>query len=322
MIGIREYSIELFLVLILGSAVAFFGYLGYGLAVSDPSAKPFMGEQAMIYVEEQMSLGPRVAGGDTAERYQELVVQLLTSNGWNVVLQPFAIPQEKQGWNIIATNLKEANGSPVIIIGTHYDSRLFADADPDPENRVLPSPGANSGASGPAILLELARTLRIDEIDYGICLAFFDAGDNGGIEGWEPAQGSTHFIESRMTEPALARCASPQGAVIIDMVGSSNQLSYDPNSDTALINTLRQVAIDVEYDDWLSERPGVLADGDHIAFLKASIPVVYLWDSTYSLRATVADTAAVLNTESLQRTGDVLKKWLESISKSGVTEEG
>lgn len=320
MIGIREYSIELILVMVLGGAVAFFGYLGYGLATSDPGAKPFLGEQAMIYVEEQMNLGPRVAGGDTADAYQEWAVDLLTSNGWNVVIQPFLLSGENLGRNIIATNLNEADNTPVIIVGAHYDTRLSADADPDPENRELPAPGANSGASGPAVLLELARTLRLDEIDYGICLAFFDASENGGIEGWTSAQGSTHFIESLATQEELARCAVPSAAVIIDMVGSNNQLTYDQNSERAIVNVLRQVADELSYDDWLREQPSQKSDGDHIPFLSASIPVVTIWDSSYPHRATVSDTASALNAESLQRTGDVLKQWLESSGQASGTQ--
>lgn len=317
MIGIREYSIELILVFVLGGAVAFFGYLGYGLATSDPGAKPFLGEQAMLYVEEQMNLGPRVAGGDAADAYQEWAVDLLTSNGWNVVIQPFLLSEETLGRNIIATNLQEANNTSVVIIGAHYDTRLFADADPDLDNHTLPAPGANSGASGPAVLLELARTLRLDEIDYGICLVFFDAGDNGGIEGWSAAQGSTHFIESLATQEELARCASPRAAVIVDMVGSSNRLAFEQNSDRRLISTLRQVAVEATYEEWLREQPGPLVDGDHIPFIQASIPVVYLWDSAYPHRATVSDTASQLSADSFQRTGDVLKGWLESSSQAG-----
>ena len=311
MIGVREYSIELLLVLVLGGAVAYFGYLGYGLAVSDPGAKPFSGAQAMRHVEEQMDLGYRIAATESADSFQALVVPKLTSNMWNVIIQPFIISEGKQGRNIIATNRKEADGLPIVIIGAHYDSRIFADFDSNPDNRLLPAPGANSGASGPAILLELARTLKLEEINYGICLVFFDAGDNAGIEGWEAAQGSTHFVESLTTQDELARCASPRAAVIIDMVGSNNQLSYEQSSNLALVDALQQSALAAEQVEWLNEQPGPLYDGDHIPFLKMRIPAVYLWDSTYPHRGTVADTAAALNAESLQRTGVTLKQWLE-----------
>lgn len=308
MIGIREYSIELLLVLILGGAVAFFGYLGYGLAIRDSG---FSGEQAMFHIEEQMNLGHRIAGGGTAEAYKALVVPKLTAHRWNVIIQPFIIAEETRGQNIIATNLGDGDIAPVILIGAHYDTRIFADADNNPENRLLPAPGANSGASGPAILLELARTLDLTNIDYGICLVFFDAGDNIGIEGWESAHGSTHFVESLATQPELARCASPRAAVIIDMVGSSNQLRYEPSSDLALVEALRQAATNAQEADWLQEDPGPLYDGDHLPFLKLSIPAVYLWDSAYPFRGTVADTASALNADSLRRTGTALKHWLE-----------
>ncbi len=88
---------------------------------------------------------------------------------------------------------KYGQGKPWIVLGAHYDTRIHADWDPDLRKTLQPVPGANDGGSGVAVLLELARQLPAyfqgadgsdPEIQATIWLVFFDAEDNGRIEGW------------------------------------------------------------------------------------------------------------------------------------------
>jgi Zn-dependent M28 family amino/carboxypeptidase len=95
---------------------------------------------------------------------------------------------------------KKNDESPQIIFGAHYDSRMFADNDADAANHSLPVPGANDGASGVAVLLELARSLPKDSAP--IWLVFFDAEDNGNIEGWDWILGSREFVNNNSLQPA------------------------------------------------------------------------------------------------------------------------
>jgi hypothetical protein len=72
-----------------------------------------------------------------------------------------------------------------LVLATHYDTRPRADRDPvDPDS---PVPGANDGASGVAVLLELARVLPERLTDQEVWLVFFDGEDSGGLDGWEQA---------------------------------------------------------------------------------------------------------------------------------------
>ena len=102
----------------------------------------------------------------------------------------------------------------------HFDTRLFADEDPDPALRTRPVTGANDGASGVAVLMELARALETDKTGHRICLAFFDAEDNGNIPEWHWILGSSAFAADLDRLPA---CNAPTAVVIVDMVGDSRQ---------------------------------------------------------------------------------------------------
>ena len=111
------------------------------------------------------------------------------------------------GRNIIA----KAGHGPVALIGAHYDTRRLADNDPDPPLRDKPVPGANDGASGAAVLLELARTLDKERLKNEVWLTLFDAEDNGRLDGWEFIAGSTEMA-SRLT-------VKPEMVVVVDMIG-------------------------------------------------------------------------------------------------------
>lgn len=309
----RAYSIEISLVTILLLAVAFFGYLGYGLVVADSSTRPFSGEQALDYVNNQVDFGPRTTGSEESQRMRDWLVEELTSKGWDVVIQPLLTQNETRAQNIIAISKnQEERALSTLLIGAHYDSRLAADQDENSSNHTMPSPGANSGASGPAVLLEIARTINLDETNYRICLGFFDAGNNGNLDTWNFAEGSRYFITNLQTE--IPRCNRLAATVIIDQVGSAEQLIVEQQSDENLVENLQFTAKELRFNDFLVREPTTRVDDDHIPFLEFDIPTVYLFDATYPHRHTLSDTPDKLSTESLERVGQLLKLWLESSS--------
>ncbi len=102
-----------------------------------------------------------------------------------------------------------------------------ADHDPDPALRTQPVPGANDGASGVAVLLELARSLP-ETLHAQVWLVFFDAEDQGDIQGWDWILGSRAFAQQLTTKP--------DAVVVIDMIGDKNlDIYYESNSDRAII---------------------------------------------------------------------------------------
>jgi glutaminyl-peptide cyclotransferase len=201
--------------------------------------------------------------------------------------------------NVIA---KQGNGSPWIILGAHYDTREWADQDPNPANREKPVPGANDGASGVAVLLELARSLP-KNLHGQIWLVFFDMEDDGGIYGQDWIMGSQAFV-SQLT-------GKPDAAVIVDMVGDANLNIYkERNSTAALTDQIWQSAAQLGYDEKFIPKYRYSMEDDHTPFLAAGIPAVDIIDFDYPYWHTVQDTVDKVSATSLQTVGDVLYHWL------------
>lgn len=270
---------------------------GLGQEPESAFGDEFDGERAYADVEYQMSLGPRLVGSEAHAQVVDWMAASLREAGWNVEIQE----AEMLGHpirNVIATR---GSGSPWLVIGAHYDSRFFADQDPDPALRGDPVPGANDGASGVAVLLELARVLP--EVKGEIWLVFFDAEDNGGIEGWDWILGSRAFVDSLNS--------NPDAAIIVDMIGDADlQIYLEANSDASLSAEIWQQAADLGYEEFFinSVRHSML--DDHTPFLRAGIPAIDIIDFDYVYWHTTQDTADKVSSESLQIVGDTLLTWL------------
>jgi Zn-dependent M28 family amino/carboxypeptidase len=186
-------------------------------------------------------------------------------------------------------------------LGAHYDTRIFADNDPDPSNHSLPVPGANDGASGVAILLELARVLPEDSVP--VWLVFFDAEDNGRIDTWDWILGSTEFVENNPVQP--------QAVVIVDMIGDADLNIYkEKNSNSELTNEIWNIAKSLEYDSvFFPEYKHSMID-DHTPFLRAGIPAVDIIDFDYPYWHTLQDTPDKVSGASLQAVGETLQVWV------------
>lgn len=303
--SIRAYTIEISLMLALFASLGFFGYLGYGLVQPAPDTVTFSGEEALAHVQTQLDFGPRITGSDGHKAAGDWVIQALSKQGWEVFIQPFEpVP------NVDARNILAVSGSgPAILIGAHYDSRVFADADPNIDNRSLPVPGANDGASGVAVLMELARSLNVPTAGKTICLVFFDAEDNGRIPGWDWILGSRFFV-SRIS--ALPKCSEPEFAVIVDMIGDADQQVYrERNSTGYLVDALWTTAAEIGYGEWIVNEPRHAMLDDHTPFLEAGIPAVDMIDFDYPYWHTVDDTLDKVSAESLARIGRTLEVWIE-----------
>ncbi|HQY93082.1 M28 family peptidase [Caldilinea sp.] len=308
---IRAYSIELILIGALLTAVGFFGYLGYGLLRPDVVNEPFSGARALTNVGKQLDFGPRITGTEASLRMGDWLVEQLRLLGWDVVIQPFTINEQLQGRNIVAVRSPSQPGAPVALLATHYDTRLAADADPDLDNQQSPTPGANAGASGPALLLELARTLDVQATGHTVCLAFFDAEANVGLPGWDANIGSRLFVES--LPGSVPRCASPRLVVGVDQAGASEQRFFqnetgDPALNTALWSVADALELGARFPD--QSRPMPLSATS--VFSGTAIPTADLMSTDYPYLATTADTLDKLSSDTLGAAGLVLETWLES----------
>jgi Zn-dependent M28 family amino/carboxypeptidase len=267
--------------------------------LSQPPPEPisFDGARAYADVQTQVSFGSRVPGSEGHTKIQEWMRDELEAAGWQVEIQT----SEALGHPIENLVARRSGDSPQIILGAHYDTRMLADNDPDPAQHTTVVPGANDGASGVAVLLELARSLP--EGTVPVWLVFFDAEDNGRIEGWDWILGSREFVRNNPVQP--------RAAIIVDMIGDADLNIYkERNSDPDLTDEIWAIAKELGYESkFIPEYKHSMID-DHTPFIEVGIPAVDIIDFDYPYWHTVQDTPDKVSAESLQAVGETLRAWI------------
>lgn len=270
-------------------------FLTFLTACSPASPRTFSGEQAYAHVLEQCALGPRPTGSPAIRAAGDAIIAHLEGWGWAVETQEFTY-RDTPVRNIIG----RAGEGPVVIVGAHYDTRRSADQE-DPTRPVL---GANDGASGTAVLMELARVLEKHRLRHQVWLVFFDAEDNGGLDGWDWCVGSSHM--------AANLTVRPEAMILVDMVGDADQQFYfEHNSDPALQRELWEIAATLGYTTTFVPEYRWAVYDDHVPFARLGIPAVDIIDLDYPYWHTTRDTPDKVSLTSLERVGRVLEVWLE-----------
>jgi Zn-dependent M28 family amino/carboxypeptidase len=233
--------------------------------------------------------------------------------GWNVTFQNFTY-EEVDCVNIVVT-WASTTSSPVIL-GAHYDTRPNATSESDPSDKAKPVLGANDGASGVAVLMELANSLPTD-VRSIVEIVLFDAEDSGQIGVWDWIQGSTYYV----SQLSSARRNSIQAMVLVDMVGDENlRLPREGSSTASLQNTIWSIADELGHNDTFLDTSGGSIIDDHRPFLDAGIPAVdlihYPFPQTWH---TLEDTPDRCSAESLQTVGEVLEVFIVEHAANGTT---
>lgn len=260
----------------------------------------FDGERAYQDVQTQMSFGPRTPGSGAHTQAVDWMVSELKAAGWNVEVQE----SEYKGQPVRNVIAKRGSGAPWVILGAHYDSRILADQDQDAKLKLQPVPGANDGASGVAVLLELARVLPKKIARAGqIWLVFFDSEDQGNLPGWDWIYGSRAFVDQLNGQP--------DAMILVDMIGDADLNIYqEKNSDSELSRQIWKTAADLGYSQQFIATPKFRMLDDHIPFIEKGIPAVDLIDFDYPYWHTSQDTADKVSADSLERVGQTLLLWL------------
>ena len=263
----------------------------------EPDSDSFDSSRAYADVQTQVDFGPRTPESEGHTQIRKWMRAELESAGWLVEVHE----SERMGhpiYNIIA---KRNDDEPQIILGAHYDTRFFADNDPDPANHTQPVPGANDGASGVAVLLELARSLPDDTVP--VWLVFFDTEDNGRIEGWDWILGSRAFAEEIAVRP--------EAVVIVDMIGDADlNIFLEKNSNNVIRAEIWSMAEKLGYSEQFINIEKYSMLDDHTPFLETGLPAVDIIDFDYPYWHTVQDTPDKVSAESLQAVGETLWHWI------------
>jgi hypothetical protein len=277
---------------------------GTTLITVTPTPAGFDGQQAYQDVVTQINFGARTPGSDAHQKEIDWIVSQLQSAGWQAEVQKSTY----QGHEIDNIVAKRGSGSPWYILGAHYDSRMTADQDPDPQKRAQPVPGANDGASGVAVLLGLARSLP-QTLDKQVWLLFIDAEDQGEIPSWDWILGARSFADQLISKP--------DGVLILDMIGDSDlDIYYEQQSDATLEKQIWQVAADQGFSkNFIPSVKYTMLD-DHIPFLQKGIPAVDIIDFDYPYWHTTSDTPEHVSAASLNAVGTTMLAWLKQNPQS------
>lgn len=264
------------------------------------------GREAQRWIERQCALGPRVPGSAAHRAWLGMVSAHLDSCAATWSRQEFTRPSPLGPDTLRLTNLVASfrpGVRPRLLLGAHWDSRPWADQDPDPANHGKPVPGANDGGSGVAVLAELARVFRRQPPPIGIDLAFFDLEDMGRPgHPEEYCQGSLEMAR-RWSGPL------PDWVVVLDMVGSDlttfGREEYSYRQSPGLVDLLFDIALDRGYTEWDPSRSWAVID-DHLPFQALGVPAVVVIGFDDPYWHTLRDDPLRTSSRRLQRVGQVV----------------
>ena len=179
----------------------------------------FDSNKAFTYLVKQCEFGPRNPGSSGHLEFSNYLEAFLSELEGNLIVQEFIYIEpitnmERNGKNFIIQF--NENAEYRLLLGAHWDTRSLSDQDEEIENQSLPVLGANDGASGTSVLMELATIISEKNPEIGIDIVFFDAED-GGFSG----QPETFALGSRFFAENLP-IVKPNFAIIVDMVGDKN----------------------------------------------------------------------------------------------------
>lgn len=184
----------------------------------------FMADSAFKFVEEQCAFGPRVTGSKEALACGDYIINRFRAYGAKVEEQLTTViiwdGTELPARNIVASINPENRDR--IMFCAHWDSRPWADNDPDEAKHHTPLLGANDGASGVAVMLELCRLLQQQKVNVGVDFVCFDAEDLGTPEWADDVEdtsdtwclGSKQWAQRARENDYRARYG-----ILLDMVG-------------------------------------------------------------------------------------------------------
>ena len=250
-----------------------------------PVGPSFDADSAYAFCERQCAFGPRVMNTEAHDKCGRWIVEKFKQYGCTVIEQQATLTgydgTTLKSTNIIASYRPEL--STRILVCAHWDCRPWADNDPDSTNWRKPVMGANDGASGVAVMLELARLLHADttKLAVGIDFVCFDAEDYG-VPQWSDVQddgnswalGAQHWAANLHKEGYEARYG-----ILLDMVGGQGARFYKESFSmqyaSGIVDKVWAAAKAVGFGSYFVDAEGGMINDDHLPVNNvAKIPTI------------------------------------------------
>lgn len=245
-------------------------------------APTFDADSAYAFVDKQVAFGPRVPGTKAHAECADWLENKMKEYTQDVIVQNFKA-QVYNGTIFTCKNIItsfNADKKSRILLGAHWDSRPYADHDPNPENHKKPIDGANDGASGVGVLIEVARQLSIKKPELGVDIIFWDIEDYGEPQGTETGKedtwclGTQHWAKNPHKQGYSARFG-----ILLDMVGGKNaqfakegsSMYYAPDVMNKVWDIANQLGYSSNFTNTLS--PSIVDDHIYVNKL-ARIPMI------------------------------------------------
>jgi glutaminyl-peptide cyclotransferase len=258
------------------------------------------------YLMEQCALGPRNPGSEGHQKCKKYLLDMLGGYTSLVKTQEFVYQDTSQDTKLELTNIIASfypEKRQRVLLCAHWDTRPFADRDPDSSLREKPILGANDGASGVAVLLEIAGILSQRRPEQGVDIILFDGEDYGPEDELEKfCLGSKHFAKNKGEY-------RPEFGILLDMIGDEDLDVYKEGHSVRYANHIVDLvwaaAGRLEIECFHDSAKHFVYD-DHVPLLEAGIPCIDLIDFDYPYWHTTQDTPDKCSPESLQKIGEVL----------------
>lgn len=238
----------------------------------------FSADSTYAFIEKQLSFGYRVPGTPEHAACKDWMVSKLKGYGAEVIVQDFKASfltvKDASSYNIIASF--NPNATKRVLLAAHWDSRLIAEKDSNPDMKNKPIMGADDGASGTAALIEMARIIKANPLTYiGIDIILFDAEDQGNssvTESW--CLGSQYWSRNPHKEGYFA-----SHGILLDMIGAKGaQFGYEAFSEGSAGRELKKLWDLAEFlgykDLFVRTKTGPITDDHYYVMANRGIPTV------------------------------------------------
>lgn len=293
-------------------AILFLLVLSIGCQTGQSIETPiFDSVRAFSYLEQQVAFGPRVPGSKASADCRNFFYEKFHELQIPVDSQPFTFFDKYSNSNIemcnVIASIKVKEDYPTIVLMAHYDSRPRTDNAINSNYLDKPIDGASDGASGVAVLLEMAHMFSAVKPDLNIDIVFVDGedwGKSGDIQYY--MLGSKEFARKGIR-------GKYKFGIVVDMVGDREltiyREQYSENNAKSLNDAVFETATKLQVSGFIDSLKYAIQD-DHLSLITAGVPAIDIIDFDYRYWHTELDTPVNCSAKSLEAVGKVVAEVL------------